>query len=790
MSKFLSAELDQSWLTSSEPHHLIFRPSLLDSLYQHRNAKVRALIAPKGSGKTTLLQQYYGHYKDQNCAWMSLGQQDISASQFFQHLSRAIQQIIPEFNAHVICHELLGHDAKTLILTSFFLDAIDQLRHPITLIIDNIQYLDSARWQRDFYDLIQQSNNIRWILAGQRKANLRFDGKCESMRPITFTHEELYFSDTEIRRFLNQNSINNTYHDLVVNVTQGWPAGVKLAQLCLTNLAEPLSAEALPGRTLFIYLINKIIDNLSPELQKLLVETAFLERFNTALCQHVVKGLQTPSLIQELLDTRFFLKIHPEHSLCYEYSELVKEQLKKRFNQLDPEYRNRLIARACSWLSQENFRIDAYRTAACHNQPQFQQETVLYNIVCWLRCGDLNSLYQCLAQDFNAFSHDSLTLPQTQSAWCWMLTLSGRTTEAEKNLTHLLGDRQIHSVLQNPADATEANYAVMYGLIKSIQNQLDDGIIGLLQQLLNHPQIYTSLRSTLHCLLAEIHVKRYQFEAATNYIEQARKLALDMNYEYCLAVATYQQAKLCYLNNDVEKASTLCGDLLQQTRQKGTSIETLGLAIQTFLWYRSKDKKAAYELSLSLCGSCSWLPPEAQMLIYQPLLRYKIEQRQIGQAKALLLFLHRIAQASGSEQFMHQVVFERCRMAVALGDQTVLEELAATKQWQRLALECKNSSIAMDWSVRESVLLCEILYHLQCLKLDTATNLATDLLYLNVECGYPVRYLPISALVAWLDFRNDNKTAAYRRLNDVLSQADRSGIYYELFDDIPNIAGR
>ena len=782
MPTFLSAVLDTSCFVPAEHRDLVPRHHLLDALHQHRHTNIRALLAPIGSGKTTLLQQYYSR-NPSNCAWLSLAEEDTSANGFFHHLVSAVQRVIPDFNGPVLCHEFGDEEQEPHVFLDLFLQALTRLDHPITIIVDDLQLISGLPWYQRFIELMLNASNVHWMVAASTYSalfkDIQVDADC-----YLITQDQLYFNAKEQRVFLSKNAAHQAFNQIISQVTHGWPAGVKLAQLCLTKATASGVDLNLPTRALFDHLVDTLIhyyDELTPGF---LTQTAFLHRFNTALCQSYVRAPELPRSLDTVLSSLFLLQVTPEHPLCYQYNPLIKQRLLHRFQMLPHTERERLVSGACTWLTENGFNNDGMITAAHHPHPAIQDEYYRKNLVHWLRSGNLAALNQ------NQTSHSKpslKTLPQAKLAWCWLMNMSGRLLQSDAILQELLQDKPIAQVLQQPQNGAEANCAVAYGAIRSQQCRLDDDLVENLKQLTKHNAVYTSLRATLNSLLADIELQRLHSQEAEAYIAGACAISDELGYEYNFCMARQIAIRLHFFNNDPAHALAEAQQVLSRhwryPNAVGVSLLRVTLA---HLLYRADTRGAGYELGLAQCNiNLTWMPADTQFMVYQMIIREIIRQGDTALAKSLLAFLHGIACSNGAERFNAQLHLEHFRLAVMVNDGRMSEELATHSNLLERVNLCLREDCHYDWISRFSWLTCGIYYHRNKHDLDRAQELNQQLLYLTVQNGFPVHFLTLSVMGIWLEFSAGNHTAAYIKLNELLHKTSPDELQSGLFDDIP-----
>lgn len=782
MPTFLSANLDTSWFTPADNRSMVPRHRLLDALEANSDKKVRALLAPNGGGKTTLLRQYYSLHPERT-AWLSLQHSDSSATCFFHHLIIALQRLNPELNGPILCHEFSDYNLKPFLFLDLFYESLSRIEGPLTVIIDDVQCIRNTSWHYQFLELLQSSPNINWIIAGTSRQAL-FGDREPNENTYLITQDSLYFKPNELRVFLSKNAAHQTFNELVIETTHGWPAGIKLAQLCLGSFGTELCELNLPSRELFTFLVDRLIDHLDEKTGGFLTQTAFLHRFNEQLCQSYVRGTQVAASLQILRDTRFLLEIDPEHPLCYRYAPLVRGQLMRRFNTLGDSARERLVSSACNWLTENQYEVDGVRTVTHHPQAAVQAEYYLKNLVYWLRSGNLQTLYQDHVANTNPMMRN---LPQARMAWCWLLNLSGRLKESALELMSLTGTRTIEEIIQSPRDYTEANCAVAYGIILSQQKRLNKELVENLKQLTKHPEIYTSLRSTLYSLLADVELNRFHAREAQRYITQSRDTSDELNYEFNYAIARQIESRLYYFNSDPQHALNCAHEALGRTWQHpaaaGKSLATINYG---YFLYRVDDRTKGYEICLSECAFLlPWMHADTQFMAYQVLVRETIRQKKMVLADELLDYISNVSASSGSDRYHAQTSLEQFRLAVINHDQARARTLAEERFLFRQISECLESDSDIDWISQLSWLMSGVFYHRLCGEWGQAQNLIQKLFYLNIESGFSIHFLYISLLELWLEFESGNKNAAFVKLNDLLSKTSSKDLHLGLFDDIP-----
>ena len=137
--------------------------------------------------------------------------------------------------------------------------------------------------------------------------------------------------------------------ELLVERTEGWPAGVYLAALWLRDLEDPdEGVRAFVGSTRHVadYLTDEVLSALAPQTRDFLVRTAVLERFTPELCDAALGREDSAAVLAELARSNMFLVALDAREQWYRYHHLFGELLQL---QLGREDAAALRRRAAAW---------------------------------------------------------------------------------------------------------------------------------------------------------------------------------------------------------------------------------------------------------------------------------------------------------------------------------------------------------------------------------------------------------------------------------------------------------
>ena len=137
--------------------------------------------------------------------------------------------------------------------------------------------------------------------------------------------------------------------DLLVERTEGWPAGLYLAALWLRDLDDPdqgVRAFAGSARHVGDYLTAEVLTALPTETRDFLVKTSVLGRFTPELCDAVLGREDSAAVLEELARSNMFLVALDARAQWYRYHHLFGELLQL---ELRRDAAHELRRRAAEW---------------------------------------------------------------------------------------------------------------------------------------------------------------------------------------------------------------------------------------------------------------------------------------------------------------------------------------------------------------------------------------------------------------------------------------------------------
>ncbi len=347
-------------------HAIVARQALWQRL--QRSARVTVVSAPAGSGKTVLL----GSWIDQanlaaSAAWVQVVRDERDPQRFWLSVLNALRETSagsgqvrgmtgsPDLDGWAIVERLLADLAP--------------LRDRLWLVIDDVHELRSEEARKQLELLILRAPaELRIVLATRHDMRLglhrlRLEGMLTEIRG-----DDLRFTVAEARELLQEAGVALTDTALAIlhERTEGWAAGLRLAELSLAGRADPeLFALEFSGteRTVTEYLLAEVLERQPPDVRRLLLRTSMMERVNGELADLLTGGTGGERTLQMLEAANVFVVSLDAARSWFRYHHLFADLLQLEMRNSEPEEVSALHERAAGWLARNGYPVEAIRHA-------------------------------------------------------------------------------------------------------------------------------------------------------------------------------------------------------------------------------------------------------------------------------------------------------------------------------------------------------------------------------------------------------------------------------------------
>ena len=330
-----------------------------------RGAALTVVNAPVGYGKTTLLRLWCIE-RPEAVVWMTLDAADDDPVRLWTHLATAVERLGQDLGGPALMR--LGvRGAGVEAAVDEVMNGLVAYGRPAAIVLDDLHTVGSERSLRSIAHAIERlPPNVR-VLASTRSdpafrvARLRARGALTEIRAraLAFTVDETH--ELMVREGI---ALSDESVELLVERTEGWPAGLYLAALWLRDLEDPdQGVRAFAGSTRHVadYLTDEVLTTLAPQTRDFLARTAVLERFTPELCDAVLGREDSAAVLAELARSNMFLVALDAREQWYRYHHLFGELLQLELGREDAAALRR---RAAAWCRAQGLVEDAIEYAA------------------------------------------------------------------------------------------------------------------------------------------------------------------------------------------------------------------------------------------------------------------------------------------------------------------------------------------------------------------------------------------------------------------------------------------
>jgi len=335
--------------------------------------KLISLVAPAGSGKSSFMTQLHRRLGEQGIAtsWLGLDADDNDPATFARYFISSLHAFDPLFAREELtalnANPVRDYDAFFRRLDSHLSD-IDR---PVAIFLDDFQHLRDERLLR-FFDgvLAHLPGQLSLVIASRHQLPLQLARLAVADRAVEFGQEDLNFdrdqADLFLRRY-HQVELSPPELGRLVELTEGWPAGVQLAALALRRHRGPLEdlLQTFSGRDrdLTRYLAESVLRAQPEEVRRFLLRTSVLRRMCTDLCNSIGAAANAATMLDEIGRANLFLIALDREGRWFRYHHLFAEFLQNEFRRLDPEGYREACLGAARWCDQNGDPAEAIRYA-------------------------------------------------------------------------------------------------------------------------------------------------------------------------------------------------------------------------------------------------------------------------------------------------------------------------------------------------------------------------------------------------------------------------------------------
>jgi LuxR family maltose regulon positive regulatory protein len=331
-------------------------------------ARVTVVSAPPGSGKTVLLRSWISAAGlAEYAAWVPVGRDEGDPQRLWLTMLDALRQTAP--GSGLVRPLTAAPDLDGWAIMERLLTDLAPLRDQLWLVLDDLHELDSDQARRQLELLVMRAPaQLRFVMATRHDVRLglhrlRLEGELTEIRA-----DDLRFTASEARALFQAAGVElpESTLALLMDRTEGWVAGLRLAALSLAGHPDPERfAEEFSGsaRTVAEYLLAEVLDRQSEQVRRLLLRTSVLERVNGELADLLTGGSGGEGVLQDLEEANAFVVSLDVARSWFRYHHLFADLLQLELRRTEPGEVAALHELAAGWFADHGFGVEAVRHA-------------------------------------------------------------------------------------------------------------------------------------------------------------------------------------------------------------------------------------------------------------------------------------------------------------------------------------------------------------------------------------------------------------------------------------------
>jgi LuxR family maltose regulon positive regulatory protein len=339
-SALLALELDR---TTPRPHvprlrkGALRRERLLQRLAQTTHVPLGLIAAPAGYGKTTLLSHWLQD-DPRAVAWANVDATHDDPDRLIESIAIAV-------------------DAPADLTLAELAYTIERRAEAFVLVLDDLHHVrsdDAMAVVSTVADAVPLGSQV--VLAGREEPALPIGRLRAQGRLIDLWARDLAMTRREAAAMLSLADLELAADDVGVLVerTEGWPAGLYLAALSLRGSADVHRAVAGFGgddRLLSDYLRDELLDGLDEDELAFLEWTSVLDELSGPLCDAVLERTGSGRLLRDMSRSNLLVVPLDTTDGAFRYHALLAGTLQAELRRREPDREAELHRRASGWYA-------------------------------------------------------------------------------------------------------------------------------------------------------------------------------------------------------------------------------------------------------------------------------------------------------------------------------------------------------------------------------------------------------------------------------------------------------
>lgn len=335
----------------------IERSALIERL-MGAEAKIILVEAPAGYGKTTVIAQWRGRaVRARRFAWISLDERDDEPRKLCWHITSALLRVCPELDGERILRHLRvkapGITGEVLPLLA---NGLAALAVPVVIVLDDYHRIGQPGCHEQVTFLLQHlPASVQVVLATRTDPPLPLARWRAAGEMAEFRTHELRFTAAEAAPVVSAASgvtLSESALRMLIERTEGWPAGLYLAALSLRGQHAPAAlVREFTGASGLVadFLTEQVLSRQAATTRRFLLQTSILGRFCASLCDAVTGSADAAEILASLERENAFIVPLDQSRHWFRYHHLLAGLLRGQLDRTEPGAVPALHRRASAW---------------------------------------------------------------------------------------------------------------------------------------------------------------------------------------------------------------------------------------------------------------------------------------------------------------------------------------------------------------------------------------------------------------------------------------------------------
>jgi len=310
-----------------QPFATVRRERLEEALDREARHALTTVTGPAGSGKTVLLA---GWAAASGAGWLSLRPEHIDVARLWRDLAAALQEVGIDLASRPRPAAALPDGA-----TRDVREALDRAEGPAVLVLDDLHVLRGAALLLVGAVAAECGDTLHLVVASRSDPDLalgrmRVEGRLGELRAT-----DLAFTPYEADALLAEHglALRSDQTERLVERTQGWAAGLRLAALSLQGEDDPetfLAEFTGNDHAVADYLSGEVLALQTPVTRRFLLRTSIAEQICGELADALTEDDDGGRMLADLHRAGVFLTPVDRHERWFRYHPLFAELLRAR----------------------------------------------------------------------------------------------------------------------------------------------------------------------------------------------------------------------------------------------------------------------------------------------------------------------------------------------------------------------------------------------------------------------------------------------------------------------------